>query len=258
MGEGHQSCSHCGRKLRVGARFCGKCGHSVANAALPRTGPAVPGRQASPGRRPAWAWPLVALLVLVASGAAAAFFLTRHSPSRSVADSLGATFSPPANTVTSTSTVPPPPTAEQAAQSLSALLAQSATDRSSIVNAVSDVSQCGPALSQDSQVFQNAAASRQDLLSQLANLPGQSVLSAPMLHDLTAAWQASAEADQDFAQWAQDEAAQGCTPDDQSDPGYQAAAAPDDEATADKKHFISLWNLVAVNYGLPTYQWDQL
>ncbi len=126
------------------------------------------------------------------------------------------------------------------------------------MNAASSVSQCGPALSQAPQVFENAAASRQRLLSQLASLPGRSALSGQMLQALTGAWQASATADQDFAQWAQDELSQGCTPNDQADPNFQAAAGPDGQATTGKKAFVSLWNPVAAQYGLPSYRWNQL
>jgi hypothetical protein len=150
------------------------------------------------------------------------------------------------------------PSQERAAEGLSALLAQSATDRSSIENAVSDVNQCGSNLGHDMQIFQNAAASRQDLLSKLANLPGQSALPTQLLQDLANAWQASARADQDFAQWAQDEVPQGCAPNDQSDPNYQAATGPDNQATITKKAAASLWNPIATQYGLPTYQWGQL
>jgi hypothetical protein len=218
----------------------------------------MPGSPSGQGRRPASPWPLVAVIaVLAAAGVAIAFFLSRHSPGEPVAD-VGATLSSSVDTVASTDSAPPPPTEEQAAQTLSTLLAQSANDRASIVNAVTDVSQCGPNLGQDSQIFQSAAASRQSLLSQLASLPGQSALSAQMIQDLNGAWQASAEADQDFAQWAQDEASQGCTSDDQSDQNYQAADTPDNEATVDKEAFVSLWNPIATSYGLPTYQWEQL
>jgi hypothetical protein len=49
---------------------------------------------------------------------------------------------------------------EQMAQGLSALLARSAADRDSIVNAVDGVNQCAPDLGQDLRTFQSAAASR--------------------------------------------------------------------------------------------------
>jgi hypothetical protein len=150
------------------------------------------------------------------------------------------------------------PAQEQAAQGLAGLLAQSVTDRSSIVSAVSDVGQCGPNLHQDPQIFQAAVASRQNLLSRLASLPDRSALPAPMLAALTSAWQNSIKADQYYAQCAQDEMSNGCTSNNTSDPNAQAAAGPDNQATAGKQTFVSGWNPIAAHYGLPTYQWNQL
>ena len=126
------------------------------------------------------------------------------------------------------------------------------------MSAASSVSRCGPALSQDPQVFDNAAAARQLLLSQLAGLPGRSALSGQMLQALTGAWLASATADRDFAQWAQDELSQGCAQHDQADANFRAAAGPDGQATTDKRAFVSLWNPMAAQYGLTSYRWNQL
>jgi hypothetical protein len=127
-----------------------------------------------------------------------------------------------------------------------------------VVNAVSDVSNCGPNLSQDGQTFANGATSRQNLLTQLANVPDRSALPGPMLRTLDSAWRASAEADQDFARWAQDEASQACTRNDHSDPNYQAAAGPDSRATTAKKSFVRTWDPIAAQYALTAYQWEQL
>lgn len=146
----------------------------------------------------------------------------------------------------------------QAAQGLAALLTQSVADRSSVVQAVNDVNNCGGNLSQDAQTFTSAANSRNTLLSQLANLSDSSALSQQMLGSLKAGWQASVQADQDFAQWAQDENANGCTPNDHSDPGYAAANGPDAQATTEKQAFASLWDPIAARYGLTSYQWYQL
>jgi len=154
-----------------------------------------------------------------------------------------------------TSTLPPQ---QQAAKALAALLAQSVTDRSAITGSVSDVDQCGTNLSQDAQTFDNAATSRQNLLSRLAGLPARTALPAAMLQDLTRAWQASTSADQDLSQWAQDESSGGCTPKDHADPHFQAAAGPDNQATSAKKAFVSQWNPIASEYGLAGYQWNQL
>jgi hypothetical protein len=216
---------------------------------------------------------LVLTLLLAAGVAAAVAFLALRSPhttqpsagvTRSGAANQGnaqATTGSPSARSTPASTPASSPaqvTEQQAATNLAGLLTQSVKDRSSITAAVKDVSNCGPALSQDAQTFQSAAAHRQELLSQLASLPGHSVLSAAMIQALTGAWQASAAADQDLGKWAQDEATQGCTENDQADANYVAAEGPDGQATTDKKAFVSQWNPVASQYGLTQYQWNQL
>ena len=150
------------------------------------------------------------------------------------------------------------PTQRSAAAGLATLLAQTAADRSSIVGAVGAVEHCTAALGQAPQVFENSAASRQRLLQQLAGLPGRSALPAPMLQELTGAWQASAAVDTDLGRWAQDEAAGGCKPNDHADANYQAASTPDLQATNDKTAFVSMWNVVAAKYGLTRYETSQL
>ena len=76
-----------------------------------------------------------------------------------------------------------------------------------------------------------------------------------MLGDLESAWQASASADDDYAKWAQGEVG-GCSAGNESDPNYMAATVPNLQATASKKDFVRLWNPLARNYGLATYQQD--
>jgi hypothetical protein len=138
------------------------------------------------------------------------------------------------------------------------LLAQSGTDRAAITQAFDAVAACSPGLSQDETTFSTAASSRQVLLGKLAALPGRSALPAAMLQYLTTAWQASGQADQDFASWTRDEISHGCSTSYQSDASYQAAMGPDDRATTDKKAFAALWTAIADEYGLPTYQYNQI
>jgi hypothetical protein len=125
------------------------------------------------------------------------------------------------------------------------------------VNAVSDVQKCGPHLAQDSRIFSTAIASRQRLLTRLAGLPDASTLPSGLIQTLTGAWQASAQADQDYAAWTRDENSGRCVTDG-SDPNFAAATAPDNQATANKTEFVNLWNPIAMQYGLPTYRWTQL
>jgi hypothetical protein len=216
---------------------------------------------------------VLVLTLLLAAGiaAAVAFFVLR--PSHTTQSNAGATQSGAAGQGNAQSTAgsqsasaspstpassPAQVTEQQAASNLAGLLAQSVKDRSSILAAVSDVNECGPTLNQDAQTFQTAATSRQQLLTQLGSLSGRSTLSPAMIQDLTGAWQASEEADQDFGKWAQDEVSQGCTQNNETDANFQAATGPDDQATIDKKAFVGLWNPVATQYSLTTYQWNQL
>jgi hypothetical protein len=261
MEQRHQFCGRCGRILRPAARFCGNCGHPVRQPGQqPASASTKPPPAAVQARRSAVRWPfIVVLAVFVLGGGAVVAILALRSPRPPAPQANVAAVSTGDTATTTQSSEPPSPTGEeQAAQALSTLLAQSATDRGSIVQAVADVTNCGPNLSQDAQVFQEAAASRQNLLTELTNLSGQSTLPPELLQALTGAWQASAQADQDFASWAQDEASQGCTTNDQFDINYQSAAGPDDQATADKKEFVGLWNPIAAQYGLTAYQWEQL
>ena len=161
----------------------------------------------------------------------------------------------PAPSAVSSPALPP---RRQAAQALAALLAQSGTDRTAVTQAVSAVADCSPGLSQDEAIFNNAASSHQALLGKLATLPDRSALPPSMLQDLTTAWQASGQADQDFAKWAQDETSHGCSTNYQSDANYQAITVPDDQATKYKKAFAALWTAIANEYGLPLYQYNQI
>jgi hypothetical protein len=146
----------------------------------------------------------------------------------------------------------------QAAVRLSGLLAQSVTDRAAVTHAAEDVRGCGPSLPQDARTFARAASSRQQLLSRLASMPGRSVLPAAMLQDLTGAWQASAQVDTDLARWAQGKIDRGCHPDSPPDARLRASYVPEARAAVGKRAFASLWNPLARQYGLTTYQRDQL
>ena len=271
-----QPASGCRHKLLPGARFCTVCGRPAAGGngpaaaqqgPQPRESPPVTPRRSgsappSASRR-AWRvrWRtsqlvLSAVLLLLAGAAATVALLHpfRAGPapaaaSRSLSVSASGAAGEPGEAQSPE---------QRAARGLAALLAQSVADRSSVVQAVSDVNDCGANLSQDAQTFASAANSRQNLLSQLASLPGGSSLPAQVIQSLKKGWQASAQADEDFARWARDENSQGCTPSDHSDPGYSAAVGPDAQASAEKRAFTGLWDPIAAQYALTAYRWDQL
>jgi hypothetical protein len=213
---------------------------------------------------------LVGAVVVLGAGAGIGFLLTHGSAGKAgqthdaaagsspAAAAPSASSAPTSSASSSASPSPALPPRQQAADALAALLVQSGKDRTSITQAVTAVEDCSGDLSQDETVFTNAASSRQALVAKLAALPDGSALPASMLPDLTTAWQASGRADQDFAKWTQDEISQGCSTNYQSDANWQAAAAPDGQATKYKRAFVSLWNGVANEYALPAYQYNQI
>ncbi len=238
--------------------------------ATPQRGPepGPPARMPPPRHRGSSRWPLLAALIaVVVLGVGTGIGLTvlghKSHKAGPAQQSTSAGPASPAGVPTSASAAPTPasslPPEQQAAGALAALLARSGTNRSAITQAVTDVQNCSSDLGQDKTVFDSAAASRTSLLTDLGTLPDRSALPAAMLQDLTAAWQASVLADQDYAKWTQDGISQGCsTSGYSSDPNYQAASVPDQQATTNKQAFAALWSGIASKYDLPDYQWNQI
>jgi hypothetical protein len=147
----------------------------------------------------------------------------------------------------------------QPANGLVALLSESSSDRNAINGAYNDVGGCGSLLGQDQATFQQAATSRQSLITQLKAIPDVSALPVALVVDLTAAWRASEQVDQDYARWAADEHAKAhCAPLDYFDLGYAAAVGSNYQATVDKAAALELWNPIAEQFGLPTYNQAQI
>jgi hypothetical protein len=185
-----------------------------------------------------------------------AVILSSHGGSSpgSAAGTAGATTSasPKASASASTSAL----TERQAAAKLSGLLSQSGTDRADVNTAYYNVQACRD-LAADTRVFNQAAANRRTLLAKLKQLPGRSALSAAMLTDLTAAWQASATVDTDLGKWAS--AAVGhCHKGNPSDPSLIASTPYDNTATSRKQAFVTLWNRLAHKDSLTTVTVSQL
>jgi ribosomal protein L32 len=209
---------------------------------------------------------LIAVIVIGAGTGIALAAMHSHKPRSTAAGGIAnhsshtpaASTSPTSSPTSASSSAAAVPPRQQAAQALAGLLSQSGSDRAAVVGAVAAVQSCSGNLSQDEKVFRNSASSRQSLLAQLSDLPHRSLLPQAMLTDLTAGWQASVQADQDFVTWVQDEISQGCSMDSKADPAFAAATAPDTEATIDKKAFLRLWNPIAVSYSLPTYQYTEI
>jgi hypothetical protein len=264
-------CGTCGHKVRPQASFCGTCGQTMAQRrpAQPPAGPAQPpAGGAGHAESHPWLVPAMAALVLAAIAVPVMFVahpFGGHGPGTGPAPPPATTSgapappaSPPFSAPASPLTAAPTASEQQAAESLASLLAQSVADRTAVDHAYDDVLSCGPDLGADAQVFQNAAASRQQLISQLADLPSRSTLPPQIMQELSGAWQASATADSDYAQLAVDEGDGTCVPDDTADPNFQAASGLSEQAVQDKLAFTRLWNQLADSYGLTRYGQGQL
>ena len=225
------------------------------SVALPSITDARSGNDRPRQRRPL----VIGLFVLVAAVLVVPALLIVHAMHGLGGGSPAAAGQPPASQKpTQSSGAAAPATQQAAASALATLLAQSVADRDTIVRAVGAVNQCTSGLAQAPQAFQNAAAGRQRLLRQLAQLPGRAKLSPAMLRDLTGAWQASATVDQDLGRWAQDEASKGCKKEDHNDASFSASNTPDVQATNFKAAFVGQWNQVAAKYNLTRYSTGQL
>jgi hypothetical protein len=154
--------------------------------------------------------------------------------------------------ITITKTPPTQPLAEAQASALSALLSQSANDRSAIVAAVNAIANCGD-LQTAETTLTSSASNRESLLSQLNSLTLSALPNSVALTEyLIVAWDNSLASDQSYAGWANDEISNGCTDNDTSDVNYQNAQVSDAQSTKSKTSFTALWNPIANTYNLPT------
>ena len=196
-----------------------------------------------------------AVLVIVAT---VAVLSLSGSPSSSSGTSPTAAAGAGAKPTASSSASGQSLTERQAASQLAALLKQSGSDHAAVTDAVLNVEACGKNLGADAQTFSTSATNRETLLARLADLPGRSSLPAGMISDLSGAWEASASVDKDLAQWASHAATAGCHHGDLNYSSYKASIRDDTPATNDKQAFVSRWNPLAKQDGLPTYQAAQL
>ncbi|MCQ4080716.1 hypothetical protein NGB36_08895 [Streptomyces sp. RB6PN25] len=151
--------------------------------------------------------------------------------------------------------------AAQQAQSLDALLGQSGSSRTTVINAVQSIKDCGN-LAAAAADLRGAAGQRDALVSQLSQLSLDQLPShSELVSQLTMAWKSSAAADQHYAQWADQMARDknGCRKGHSSPtPQMQQGNASSGEATYAKQQAAALWNPIARQYGLTQRQYSQL
>lgn len=150
--------------------------------------------------------------------------------------------------------------AKPQAEALDKLLADSNNSRSAVIGAVNNIKSCDK-LDSAADDLHGAAKQRRDLVSRLKELKIDKLPdSADLASSLTAAWQASASADDHYAQWAtQAKSGKVCKG---GHPRRTQAAAEGDkssgDATAAKNKASKLWNTIATKYGLTQRATTQL
>ncbi|MFL6120579.1 hypothetical protein [Actinophytocola sp.] len=174
------------------------------------------------------------------------------------------TSSPPASNgaesdTTSTTAVSSGPRdrAGQAA-AINEVLQQTHLSRQQVHDAADDVLHCGSGhgLDADARTLGDAAETREQLADQVQALPADALDDGQHLLDLlTAALRNSAQADRELAAWAQNLEDTGCEPDAATDnPHYHTSTALSEQATADKQSLLAVWNPLADEQNLPTWQ----
>ncbi|MBW1600390.1 hypothetical protein, partial [Streptomyces sp. JJ38] len=151
-------------------------------------------------------------------------------------------------------------TAEEQAQALDELLADSNNSRDSVISSVENIKRCKK-LGQSAKDLRAAAGQRDGLVERLGKLsldklPDHEKLSG-RLED---AWKASAEADEHYADWADQVAGEDGCDDGEAKlteslrKGHRASG----DATSAKEDAAALWNPVAREYGLTERKPTQL
>lgn len=218
-------------------------------------------RRAAP-RRPGWI-PLVGVVCCAAVGLAAGAALGGGDADGDRSGDTGVTtrVQPAEPASPDSSPDSGADTAEAQARDLSELLADSNDNREAVISSVVNIRSC-VALGRAAEDLRSAAEQRDDLVTRLDDLPidqlpGHLSLAAA----LTGAWEASAEADEHYADWA-DQARTDRKVCKHGEARHTGSAVEGDrasgEATRAKERAARLWNPVAREYGLPERHPSQL
>ncbi|GAA1900396.1 hypothetical protein [Streptantibioticus ferralitis] len=147
------------------------------------------------------------------------------------------------------------------AKQLDALLKDSNSSRSSVISAVDSIRSCTN-LDKSASDLRTAASQRGDLVTRLDQLTLDKLPNHDeLVKQLSAAWKASAEADNDYATWADQVSKdkKGCEKGHaMGTPAAQKGNAASGRATFAKKKAADLWNPIAGQYGLTQRQFTDL
>ncbi|MER5551025.1 hypothetical protein ABT001_04945 [Streptomyces sp. NPDC002793] len=211
-------------------------------------------------RRRSAAVPLIAAVVIgcaVVGLGAGALMSGGDDKSSDDKQPVAAQSSPAGDTAGQTAEDPAKPQAE----ALDKLLADSNDSRAAVISAVEKIKDCR-ALDEAATDLTGAAAQRRGLVTQLETLSvDQLPANAELKASLTKAWQASAEADDHYATWA-DQARNDkkvCKGGKARSTGATVRAGESSsEATLQKRKASGLWNAIARKYGLTEHAPTQL
>lgn len=228
---------------------------------------------ASRSRTALWFIAGIALVVVLALVGGLTYYLSSRNQSRSALSNAAANESVRTRSTSGASTntnaagslpsTSGTDTAQSEATALNSLISSSAAARSGVQPAYNDIDGCtdnGGNLLSDDTTLQQAATTRQSLLSQLQQLDvSQLPQSDALVQYLISAWSESISADQSFAAWAQDEINAGCTQQDHGDPNWISGNSASAQADADKNNFTQIWNsTIATTYNVGQWQTDQI
>ncbi|MEU2426565.1 hypothetical protein ABZ619_37095 [Streptomyces sp. NPDC007851] len=150
--------------------------------------------------------------------------------------------------------------AKAQAVALDKLLADSGSSRATVISAVASVKQCDN-LAGSASDLRNAAKQRTELVTRLSKLSVDKLpANAELTASLTKAWQASANADNHYAAWADQAGGKhGCHKGQARTTGQTAAGNRESgTASSQKVKAAALWNTIASKYGLTQRQPTQL
>ncbi|MFE1415388.1 hypothetical protein ACFW6F_32025 [Streptomyces sp. NPDC058746] len=142
---------------------------------------------------------------------------------------------------------------------LDKLLADSNDSRASVIKAVDDIKGCKN-LDQAASDLRDAARQREELITRLQELKvDQLPDNARLTAALTKAWQASADADNSYAAWADDVDDDKCKDGKAKNSSHASDGNKSSgEATKAKEQAATLWNNIAAKYGLTKRDKSQL
>ena len=148
--------------------------------------------------------------------------------------------------------------AQTTVDSISAIVAVSAADRTRVINAIEAVQACALTAASGQSTLETVINDRRTGVAQLQHIAAirAPAISSSMINDLMTTLNASISDDESYMSWMGDVAGgrSTCGGNPMADPNFAAAKAESDRTNLDKETFVEEWNPLAQRYGKPTYQ----